>query len=610
MAAVLLLYHLQPDSGITTPLTAPPILTALSSVAGFAVGFHDAKAKTRAHVLEQRNRELRETQTELEDTVTQLEESEHRYRTLTENIPNGAVALLDREFQHTLIAGQGFEKLDFDASGVRGERIQDVYADQHLDIIEPHYRATLDGEQTTFEITFQSRTFEFRTHPLTNDENDVYAILAMSQDITERKQRERELEKQAHEQRVVAELGQLALETDDLDELMDEAVHQVTTVLDTDFCKVLDLDETGTELLLRQGVGWNDGLVGEEIVSAVESDSQAAYTLENNHPIVVEDLESETRFSGPELLTAHDVRSGISTVIGPFDDPWGILGTHDTDRATFSDEDISFVQSVSNILAEAIERQQYQTELEDLIADIEESNKRLEQFAYAASHDLQEPLRMVSSYLQLIERRYEDELDDEGQEFLEFAVDGAERMRSMIDGLLKYSRVETEADPLEPVELEAILEDVLDDLQVAIETTDATITADSLPRVEGDARQLRQVFQNLLENAFEYSGDEPPTVHVSAQRNGTNWIITVEDTGIGIASEDHDQIFEVFERAHSRSEGNGTGIGLALCERIIERHGGEIWVESTPNEGAKFSFSLSAVGIRERPPRRRSGQRH
>lgn len=534
------------------------------------------------------------------------------------------------------------------------------------------------------------------------------------------KTRTRQLKQRTSQQQTVAELGQFALETEDLDALMHEAARKVSDVLDTDYCKVLDLDIENEELLLRQGVGWKDGIVGEATISSVEADSQAAYTLANSHPIVVEDLETETRFSGPELLTSHDVHSGISTIIGPFDEPWGILGTHDTDQQEFTEEDVNFVQSVANVLAEAIERtekerqlrerktqldlatdaasigtwtwdiqedvvtaDEYLTEmygmepadtaggasmevfyepiheddteqtwealeqaveetgrlnteyrirgaagdiawveargevkhddgesvklygtvaditerkareerLEQLVAELEESNERLEQFAYAASHDLQEPLRMVSSYLKLIDSRYK--LDEEGEEFIEFAVDGAERMRSMIDGLLQYSRVETQGDPLESVDLEDILADTRENLQMTIEESDATIKAEPLPCVQGDPDQLRQVFQNLLANAIEYSDDQP-MVHITAERNGTDWIVSIEDEGIGIGPEEQEQIFEVFQRGHSHSDGSGTGIGLAICERIIERHGGEIWVESELDEGSTFSFTLSA----------------
>ena len=238
-----------------------------------------------------------------------------------------------------------------------------------------------------------------------------------------------------------------------------------------------------------------------------------------------------------------------------------------------------------------------QLELQETIDQLETSNERLEQFAYAASHDLQEPLRMVSSYLQLVETRYRDDLDEDGLEFIDFAVDGADRMRAMIDSLLDYSRVTTRGDPLELTDAGAVLEGVLDELRPQIEATSATVTVDELPTVTADADQLAQLFEHLLGNAMEYSGSEAPRVHVSAERTGDRWRFSVTDEGVGIDPEFHDRIFEVFEKVHAGSEapeiGSG-GIGLALCKRIVERHGGDIWVESSPGDGATFSFTLSA----------------
>ncbi|APX97995.1 sensor histidine kinase [Natronorubrum daqingense] len=240
-------------------------------------------------------------------------------------------------------------------------------------------------------------------------------------------------------------------------------------------------------------------------------------------------------------------------------------------------------------------RRQQSLELRHYITQLKESNKSLEQFAYAASHDLQEPLRMISSYLQLIEQRYGNELDEEVDEFIEFAIDGADRMRGMIDGLLEYSRIDTEGGQLTETDLNDVLEDVRADLQMKINEHEATITSDSLPRVEGDPDQLRQLFQNLLSNAIEYSGDDQPTVAVEAERSGAEWQISVIDDGIGIDPDDQERIFEVFQRLHSHDEYEGTGIGLALCKRIVERHGGRIWVESEPGDGSTFTFTLPAI---------------
>jgi light-regulated signal transduction histidine kinase (bacteriophytochrome) len=223
---------------------------------------------------------------------------------------------------------------------------------------------------------------------------------------------------------------------------------------------------------------------------------------------------------------------------------------------------------------------------------VEKSNERLQQFAYAVSHDLQEPLRMVTSYLELLERRYEAELDDDGEEFIEFAVDGAERMRAMIDGLLEYSRVESRGDPFESVDLNVVLKEACFDLQVVLDDHDGELVIESLPTVSGDRSQLRQLFQNLLQNAIKYSGGEPPAVHIGTERSDDEWIVAVSDEGIGIDPEDQERVFDVFDRLHSREEFEGTGIGLALCKRIAERHGGGIDVESEPGEGSTFFVRL------------------
>ncbi|ELY59483.1 GAF sensor signal transduction histidine kinase [Natronococcus amylolyticus DSM 10524] len=245
----------------------------------------------------------------------------------------------------------------------------------------------------------------------------------------------------------------------------------------------------------------------------------------------------------------------------------------------------------------------YELEYEERERALQASNERLEQFAYAASHDLQEPLRMITSYLQLLDRRYGDDLDEDAKEFLAYAVDGADRMRDMIEGLLAYSRVEAQGDPLEPTDLNVVLDDVREDLQLAIRESDAEITVGELPRVDGDPSQLRQVFQNLLDNAITYSGDDSPRIHVDARRRGERWVVSVHDEGIGIESENSERVFSVFDRLHSHEQYEGTGIGLALCERIAERHGGEIWVDSAPGEGATFSLALPAVGESTPPSR-------
>lgn len=203
---------------------------------------------------------------------------------------------------------------------------------------------------------------------------------------------------------------------------------------------------------------------------------------------------------------------------------------------------------------------------------------------------------MVSSYTQLLAKRYRGKLDADADEFIAFAVDGVTRMQQLINDLLAYSRVRTKGREFAPTDGEAVLKSALANLQVAITESGASITHDPLPVVLADEGQLVQLFQNLIGNAIKFRGEASPRVHISAERRGLDWRFTVRDRGIGIEPEYAERIFMIFQRLHSRGEYPGTGIGLAICKRIVERHGGRIWVESQPGKGSTFSFTIPARG--------------
>ena len=231
-------------------------------------------------------------------------------------------------------------------------------------------------------------------------------------------------------------------------------------------------------------------------------------------------------------------------------------------------------------------------DLEQSVAELGRSNADLQQFAYVASHDLQEPLRMVSSYTQLLARRYKGTLDADADEFIAFAVDGATRMQRLIQDLLAYSRVSTGGRQFKLTSVEAAFGYALDNLQHVMKESGAVVTHDPLPTVMGDEKQLAQLFQNLLSNAVIFRGQEPPHIHVSAKRTDVEWLLSVRDNGIGLDAQYADRIFVIFQRLHNRQEYPGTGIGLAICKKIVERHGGRIWVESEPGKGATFYFTI------------------
>jgi signal transduction histidine kinase len=249
----------------------------------------------------------------------------------------------------------------------------------------------------------------------------------------------------------------------------------------------------------------------------------------------------------------------------------------------------------ARLSVELDERRRAELRLAQYAQDLGRSNAELEQFAYVASHDLQEPLRMVASFTQLLAKRYQGRLDQDADEFIGFAVDGANRMQQLINDLLAYSRVGTRGKSPEPTDLNEVLGHAEANLNEAIKESGTVVTHEPLPVVAVDQVQFTQLFQNLLANAIKFRSRETPRIHVSAQVEGGDWLVSVQDNGIGIAPEHKERIFAVFQRLHSRAEYPGTGIGLALCKKIVERHGGRIWVESTPGQGSTFYFNIPGV---------------
>lgn len=236
-----------------------------------------------------------------------------------------------------------------------------------------------------------------------------------------------------------------------------------------------------------------------------------------------------------------------------------------------------------------------QADLEHAAAELSRSNSDLEKFAYIASHDLQEPLRMITSYLQLLKRRYKGQLDEQADQFIGFAVDGAARLQSLVRGLLTFARIGTGRTVAVPVDMNVPLDIALDNLKLTIAEKEAMIIRDPMPTVCGDAVMLAQLFQNLISNSLKFCTEPTPRIHISAKPSGDDWIISVADNGIGIEPQFLDRVFAIFQRLHSHADFPGTGIGLALCKKIVDRHGGRIWVASEAGKGSTFSFSLPAA---------------
>ncbi|MFI5116644.1 MAG: ATP-binding protein [Terriglobales bacterium] len=255
------------------------------------------------------------------------------------------------------------------------------------------------------------------------------------------------------------------------------------------------------------------------------------------------------------------------------------------------------VEGVFAAARDVTARKQAEKELARRAEELARSNADLQQFAYVASHDLQEPLRMVASYTQLLGKRYRGKLDADADDFIAFAVDGAHRMQVLINDLLAYSRVGSRGKEFASTSSESVLEAVQVNLKAAIEEAHAVISHDPLPTIPVDATQLSQVFQNLIGNALKFHGPEPPRIHVSVQPEAGEWRFSVRDNGIGIEPHDADRIFVIFQRLHAGLEYPGTGIGLAITKKIVERHGGRIWVVSEPGKGSTFTFTIPMAEV-------------
>ncbi|EMA08932.1 PAS domain S-box protein [Haloarcula marismortui] len=388
--------------------------------------------------------------------------------------------------------------------------------------------------------------------------------------------------------RELNETAQRLLSASDASEVASTAIESAKRVLGLPMTGIWWYDE-GKDALVPAGLTDEAGaLLGTQPTFDGEG-SLAWETFESGEVRVYDDLqEVEARFNDDTPIR--------SETLVPLGDK-GILISGSTEQRAFSETDRGLFEILAATVETALSRAEREQVLRDTRERLEQSNEELEQFAYAASHDLQEPLRTVSSYLTLLERRNEEVLDDDALEFIDFAVDGAERMREMIQALLAYSRVDTRGQAFESTDMDAVFDTVARNLEVNIEESGAVVNVpDAGGHVVGDTNQLVQLFQNLVENGIKYS-EETPHVDISVVRSDDDTVeYAVSDDGIGMEPSQLDDIFEVFQRLHTREEISGTGIGLSMCRKIVDRHSGQIRVKSAPDEGSTFFVTLPAAG--------------
>jgi signal transduction histidine kinase/DNA-binding response OmpR family regulator len=432
----------------------------------------------------------------------------------------------------------------------------------------------------------------------------------------ERKQAEEVIWRLAQETAVLAEIGRIISSSLEIDEVYERFSRQVLKLIPCDRISVNLVDPEAGRLT-------NAFAFGVDIPGRRQGDASplgGTYEEEmvrTRTGLIVQGLAREDvaeRYPGLVRSLQAGLQSYLAVPLISRDRVIGVLQLRSAAPNAYSARDLSLLERIGAQIAGAIagsllyaQIKEAEAVLQQQARELTRSNEELEQFAYVASHDLQEPLRMVRSYVEILAQDYQGRLGADADRYIGYAVDGADRMATLINDLLVYSRVGSQAKPFEPTDCYAVLEQIVADMAGPIRESGGKVTWDSLPTVWADPTQLTQLLQNLVSNGIKFRGKAPPHVHVSAEladpqervapgetvaNAGPEWLFSVRDNGIGIPPRHYERIFQMFKRLHHRSEYPGTGIGLAICQKIVERHGGRIWVESEPGKGSTFFFTI------------------
>jgi len=422
-------------------------------------------------------------------------------------------------------------------------------------------------------------------------------ILAMIQDITERKKAEEELRNRDRDLHIRNELSNIFLTTSDK-EMYHKVLEFVKDLMQSEYGYFGYIDENGDLVC--------PSLTFKIWDKCQVKDKDVIFPHKNWTGIWGRSLlEKKILYSNQDLNVPEGHLHLNNTIVAPIifkEEVIGQLGFANK-TSNYTENDKKGIADITNFIAPvlnaSIEQQNAEQKLKGsneslkiAMEELKRSNKELEQFAYVASHDLQEPLRMVASFTQLLQKRYQDKLDDDANDFINYAVDGATRMHSLISDLLIFSRVGSRGKPFKITDMNIVIEVVLNNLRQLINETNSVITSDPLPVIEADKSQMIQLFQNIISNGIKFRGEKDPIIHVTAEIKTDKWIFSVKDNGFGMDSKYFDRIFVIFQRLHKKDEYGGTGIGLAVCKKIIQRHSGKIWVESELGKGSTFYFSI------------------
>ncbi|MEH2174044.1 GAF domain-containing protein [Nostoc sp.] len=503
---------------------------------------------------------------------------------------------------------------DYEVSNRWDEWTKRIHPDERdwvLQAFQDHFAKKTPFYVCEYRVQCQDGSYKWildRGQALWDALGDIVRMVGSYTDITNRKRADEELKRQNLRSQLFAEITLKIRDSLQIDEILQTTVTEVQKLLQADRVLIFRLEPDGSGTVVQEAVlpGW-PVILGENIFDSCFKEEYIE-RYRQGRVSALEDIEAaHIQPCHREFLQQFAVRANLVVPILIRDDIWGLLLAHQCSAPRqWNQFEMDLLQQLANQIGIALSQAQLLEKETQQSQELTRSNAELEQFAYVTSHDLQEPLRMVTSYLQLLERRYKNKLDASADQFITYAVDGASRMQTLINDLLNYSRVSTRGQPFVPVDCNVVLEQVLANLQVAIADRKAVVTYDTLPQVMADATQLTQVFQNLIANAIKFCDRQQPRIHIGVSKrdvniNGKNlnfipsedeWLFFVRDNGIGLESQYTERIFIIFQRLHGRDKYPGTGIGLAICKKIIERHGGRIWVESKPGQGSTFYFTI------------------
>ena len=530
-------------SRIPVSLSVAPVRDARGEVSGFVGIARDLSEEKRAA-----NEQAR--------LLHHAETAEIRFRELVEAAPD-AIVTVDADGKIVVVNQQTEKLFGYERSELIGQSVEVLLparlAELHRELSQKYMASPIARPMGRGQKLFGRRKEgeEFRVEislSLLSTEPGEQRVIAIIHDLSEHQHAEQVLREQAS--------------------LLDLATDAIF-VRDFEGSKIRYWNH-GAELLY----GWPR----EEAIGTV-----SYQLLHTRFPVALPEIEAAIFRDGQwEGELVQQIRTGDTVHVASI---WTV-------QKDLDGRPIAILEVNRDVTRQVLAEQQLRQQAEELAR----SNADLQQFAYVASHDLQEPLRMVASYTQLLARRYRGRLDADADDFIAYAVDGANRMQALIQDLLAYSRVGTRGKEFGPTDLNAVVDQVVGDLQSAVAEADAVISRDDLPTIFADQTQLGQVFQNLIFNAIKFVGDESPRVHVGVEHRGSEWLFFVRDNGIGIDAKYADRIFVIFQRLHGIGKFQGTGIGLAICKKIVERHGGRIWVESVPGHGSTFYFTIPEGG--------------